>query len=66
MKLTLVRTVNDVNFFNIRTAQISATMEGISLTYEDGHVEVRSKNFPGKVRWILPAAIAQLEWDEDE
>ncbi len=64
VKLSAVRVTQDVTFFNLGGRQISSTMEGISLEWNGDVVVVRSTAFPGQEKWIFPACIAWVSYEE--
>lgn len=66
-KLGLVKFTEDVVFFGYNGRQLSFMMEGIHLDYDDerGVVVVKNDNYPGRERWVFPAAISSLEWIDD-
>jgi hypothetical protein len=65
-KITLVKTVNMVQFFGISGTQIAPTMGGgLDIKETPKGVSITSPSFPGKRRVIYNANIAEVGFADD-
>ncbi len=67
MVLKSVLLVNDTTVFGKHGKQVSATMEDLSIAWDEerGMVIVTSPSRPGVEEWILPALIGKLCFADD-
>lgn len=64
--LTAVRLNYPFIAFGINSSQLSNTMAGISIRYQDGCVLVRHSGFKNKEKRILPPGICELTFEDLE
>lgn len=65
-ELVSVRTLQDVQFFGINGRQLSASMQGLHMSWNGDVVVVTHDSFPGQTKWLLPGGIEHLTFKEAE
>lgn len=68
LELRSVTLIQDTTVFGMHGKQLSATMNGISLKWDNNgkKVVVTHSGFAGKEEWILQAFIGKLVWVDPE
>jgi len=65
-RIKMVRLREDVQFYGLNGSQVASTQSGITLEWvpETMVVIVKHSSFPGEERWLLPAGISFIAFEE--
>ena len=65
-ELISVRTTRDVQFFGVHGSQLSASMQGLHMSWNGDVVVVTHDSFPGQTKWLMPGGIEHLTFRDAE